>query len=78
MSQFESPVEPFQDRRSKPDTQNKGRERRQFSSSYDDLSPAGQKLGQAIDEYKLSHHRRFIDYDEMILVIESLGYKQQG
>ncbi len=76
MSMTETPNTPFVDRRSNADARGTGRERRQFSGSYDDLSPAGQQLGRAIDEYKLRHRRRFITYDEMVGVIESLGYKQ--
>ncbi len=49
-------------------------ERRQFSNSYDCLSPAARELATAIDEYKIRHRRRFITYEEMMGVIESLGY----
>jgi hypothetical protein len=49
-------------------------ERRQFANSFDDLSPEAQELGQAIDQYKLSHRRRFITYEEMLSVLKSLGY----
>lgn len=51
-----------------------GRERRQFSNSYEEHSPDAQELGQAIDAYKLQHRRRFINYEEMLAVIKSLGY----
>jgi hypothetical protein len=50
------------------------RERRQFTNSHDELSPAAQELAQAIDSYKLRHRRRFITYEEMLSVIASLGY----
>mgnify|MGYP001347089073 CR=1 FL=1 len=49
-------------------------ERRQFTNSYEGLSPAALELARAIDGYKLSHRRRFITYEEMLTVIESLGY----
>jgi hypothetical protein len=49
-------------------------ERRQFSNSYDSLSPAARELATAIDEYKIRHRRRFITYEEMMNVIETLGY----
>lgn len=49
-------------------------ERRQFSNSYDSLSPEARELATAIDEYKIRHRRRFITYEEMMAVIESLGY----
>ncbi len=53
-----------------------GVERRQFSSSYQDLSPAGREIAFAIDEYKIRNRRRFVTYDEMLHVIQSLGYKK--
>ena len=33
-------------------------------------------LAQAIDSYKLMHRRRFITYEELLGVIESLGYRK--
>ena len=51
-----------------------GGERRQFGNSYADLSPEAQELGRAVDAYKLQHHRRFINYEELLTVIKSLGY----
>ena len=50
------------------------RERRQFSNSHEGLSPSARELAVAIDEYKLRHRRRFITFEEMLSVIESLGY----
>lgn len=52
------------------------RERRQFANSYSDLSPPAQELAQAIDQYKLRHRRRFINYEEMLSVFLSLGYQR--
>jgi hypothetical protein len=49
-------------------------ERRQFVGSYDKLSPAARELALAIDNYKIANHRRFIDHEEMLQVILSLGY----
>ena len=49
-------------------------ERRQFTNSHDELTPAAQELANAIDAYKLHHRRRFITYEEMYNVIASLGY----
>jgi hypothetical protein len=49
-------------------------ERRQFADSFDYLSPEAQELGRAIDQYKLSHRRRFITYEETLSVLKSLGY----
>ncbi len=51
-----------------------GVERRQFSNSYEELSPPARELAMAIDEYKLRHRRRFITYEEIMQVIGNLGY----
>lgn len=70
-------VEPFVDRRDyggqngAPD-----RERRQFTNTYEELSPEARELAQAIDSYKLMHRRRFITYEEMLSVIRSVGYSK--
>lgn len=65
----------FVDRRKTPSgTAPSGVERRQFSNSHNDLSPAVKELAVAIDEYKLRHRRRFISYDEIYGVICELGY----
>jgi hypothetical protein len=53
-----------------------GRERRQFVNSHDDLSPEAAELARAIDTYKLSHRRRFINFEEMLSIIKSLGYSR--
>jgi hypothetical protein len=73
-----SPIS-FTDRRN-PDNQRKstGLERRQFTNSHDDLSPDAAELGTAIDQYKLMHRRRFINYEEMLHVIKSLGYTKSN
>jgi hypothetical protein len=52
------------------------RERRQFSNSHAELSPEARELAAAIDQYKIQHRRRFIDYEEMLMVIQSLGYRK--
>ena len=51
-------------------------ERRQFANSHDDLSPEAAELAQAIDQYKLLHRRRFITFEEMLSVVQSLGYRR--
>jgi hypothetical protein len=51
-------------------------ERRQFTNSYHELSPEAARLATAIDQYKLHHRRRFINYEEMLMVIKSLGYRK--
>jgi hypothetical protein len=51
-------------------------ERRQFTNSHSDLSPAARELAFAIDAYKLDNRRRFITYEEMLAVFLSLGYSK--
>ncbi len=71
----ETPPQAFIDRRKQElSSSAPGRERRQFADSHDELSPAAQELANAIDTYKLSHRRRFITYEEMLGVVQSLGY----
>ena len=56
-----------------------GQERRQFTNSHDGLSPDAAELAAAVDQYKMTHRRRFITYEEMLDVIKSLGYaKSEG
>jgi hypothetical protein len=54
-----------------------GHERRQFANSHSDLSPPARELATAIDQYKLRHRRRFITCEEMLAVIQTLGYRKQ-
>jgi hypothetical protein len=65
----------FSDRRNS-DATRIGIERRQFTNSYDELTPEARELARAIDGYKLSHRRRFITFEEMLGVIKSLGYSK--
>ncbi len=51
-------------------------ERRQFANSHEGLSPDAAELAQAIDHYKMRHRRRFITFEEMLGVIQSLGYRR--
>ena len=51
-------------------------ERRQFTNSYDGLSEDALELARAIDGYKVKHRRRFITYEEMLSVMQSLGYQR--
>lgn len=51
-----------------------GTERRQFGDSHEGLSPDAHELALTIDGYKLRHRRRFLSYEELLRVIESLGY----
>jgi len=68
---------PFVDRRQPggPDTEIQ-RERRQFVNSHDELSPDAAELARAIDQYKLTHRRRFINFEEMLSIFKSLGYSR--
>ncbi len=52
------------------------RERRQFANSHSELSPPAAELARSIDQYKLLHRRRFIDFEEMLGIIKSLGYSK--
>jgi hypothetical protein len=74
---MESDAGTFVDRRSyDPGVGHPQRERRQFTNSHEELSPDARQLAGAIDEYKLTHRRRFITYEEMLGVIKSLGYRK--
>lgn len=64
----------FVDRRSETQVGAPVRERRQFTNSHTGLSDEAAELAQAIDQYKAQHRRRFIDYEEMLSVVKSLGY----
>jgi len=49
-------------------------ERRQFANSHEGLSPDAAELARAIDQYKLLHRRRFVTFEEILAVVQSLGY----
>jgi hypothetical protein len=66
---------PFVDRRQQREV-SQGGERRQFGNSYHNLSPEGRQLAEAIDAYKVEHHRRYITTDELIGVLNRLGYRK--
>jgi hypothetical protein len=51
-------------------------DRRQFANSHTGLSPDAAELANAIDHYKFVHRRRYIDYEEMLGVVKSLGYRK--
>ncbi len=71
---LDTPTSRFTDRRDQAIGSSPNRERRQFANSHDELSPNAAELAHAIDGYKLHHRRRFITYEEMLTVVESLGY----
>lgn len=66
----------FVDRRQPTADGAPGRERRQFTNSHEGLSPEAAELARAIDGYKLRHRRRFINFEEMLAVVKSLGYER--
>ncbi len=67
----------FVDRRQSGDPgANVSHERRQFSNSHNELSPDAAELARAIDQYKLTHRRRFINFEEMLSIFKSLGYSR--
>lgn len=66
----------FVDRRAPEGAADVVRERRQFTNSHDGLSPEAADLARAIDSYKARHRRRFINYEEMLAVVKSLGYER--
>ena len=53
-----------------------GVERRQFAASQTSERPEVNELASAIDQYKLTHRRRFVTVEELLGVIESLGYSR--
>jgi len=65
---------PFVDRRRSPEPGSPGVERRQFSDARKESRPEVAELAAAVDQYKLTHRRRFITFEELYNVIESLGY----
>ncbi len=67
----------FVDRREpQGDSSAPGRERRQFANSHEELSTDAAELARAIDQYKLLHRRRFINFEEMLGIVKSLGYSR--
>lgn len=69
-------AKPFIDRRISDLPNRTGIERRQFSNTHDDLSAPARELALAIDQYKLRHRRRFINYEEMLSIVQELGYRK--
>jgi hypothetical protein len=66
---------PFPDRRQRSEA-SAGSERRQFGNSYNQLTPDGKELAEAIDRYKLQQRRRYVTTDELLLVLRELGYSK--
>ncbi|MEM6688565.1 MAG: hypothetical protein AAF664_04005 [Planctomycetota bacterium] len=68
--------ETFVDRRKSSADRPDSSERRQFGNSHAGLSEAGRELALAIDQYKVVNHRRYLTCDEMLSVLEDLGYRK--
>ena len=75
-SAVDDPSAGFVDRRQQ-DGSGAGMERRQFGNSHSDLTEAGRELALAIDQYKVTHHRRYLTCDEMLVVLGQLGYHKE-
>ncbi len=65
---------PFVDRRRSADTAAEVRERRQFQDSRAAGRPEVNEFAEAVDRYKVAHHRRFITFEELYDVMVALGY----
>ena len=69
--------ESFVDRRDPSNQrQSAGFERRQFTNSMSEYSEEAAELGRAVDQYKLMHRRRFINYEELLSIMHSIGYSK--
>jgi hypothetical protein len=64
----------FQDRRITDQGGEAGRERRQFRDGNRSARPEVAELANAVDDYKISNHRRFITFEELFDVMQGLGY----
>lgn len=60
--------------RRKQETKSEGFERRQFRDGNRSSRPEVAEFAEAIDQYKITHHRRFITFEELYDVMVSLGY----
>jgi len=71
----EAPPVGFVERRQRdPGTSPAVSERRQFRDGNRSARPEVAELADAIDDYKVAHHRRFITFEELFDVMASLGY----
>ena len=51
-----------------------GRERRQFRDGNRSARPEVAELADAVDNYKMDNRRRFITFEELLDVMQGLGY----
>ncbi len=70
------PPSTFVDRRQNASATTGGVERRQFGNSHARLSPDARELAEAIDSYKIQNRRRYITFEEMLNIIQALGYSK--
>ncbi len=67
----------FVDRRRRDDDgPDHGLERRQFRDGNRSERPEVAELADAVDKYKITHRRRFITFEELFDVMQSLGYRK--
>jgi len=64
----------FQNRRISEQDRKAGQERRQFRDGNRSDRPEVAELADAVDNYKLKNFRRFITFEELFDVMQSLGY----
>ncbi len=75
LSVIEQPGTVFVDRRQRDTgTAPSGSERRQFRDGDRSARPEVSELANAVDDYKIARHRRFITFEELFDVMVSLGY----
>ena len=74
-SVIEQPGAVFVERRQRDvDSVSTGSERRQFRDGDRSARPEVAELANAVDDYKIAHHRRFITFEELFDVMTSVGY----
>ena len=74
-SVIEQPGAVFVDRRQRDvGSVSTGSERRQFRDGDRSARPEVAEFANAVDDYKIAHHRRFITFEELFDVMTSIGY----
>ncbi len=74
-SVFEQPESVFVERRQRDvGTTPSAAERRQFRDGDRSARPEVAEFANAVDDYKIARHRRFITFEELFDVMASLGY----
>jgi hypothetical protein len=75
LSAIEQPGSLFVERRQRgAGTAPTGSERRQFRDGDRSARPEVAEFANAVDDYKIARHRRFITFEELFDVMASLGY----